>query len=289
MNNQTPPPQQPQMAPPPQQPQMAPPPQQPQMAPPPQFQYQQPYQQPYQYQQPWQQPQPPKRGRGWLIALIIAGVLLVGGGVALAIILLNKDKGSSEAPTTAVVDSTAVKGGDTDLVIDEDSTSTSGDQAGDEIDVDDNGGVGSDDTSSMSDEVADVKKRLDHFEYSSYDNSRFGFSANVPNFMAPGPESENGDGCAFYYHKLTLRVYASYNALDTNVKSEMKRRDSGAYERMMGDNWFAQSGTTDEGLKYREKAILRGDVWYTRRMEYPANYTSADSNLKQLIIGWEPV
>lgn len=270
---------------------MVPPPQQPQMAPPPQqFQYQQPYQQPYQYQQPWQQPQPPKRGRGWLIALIIAGVLLVGGGVALAIILLNKDNGNT--PTSvATTDSTAVAT-NTDLVIDEDSTSTGNGTEGDEVDFNDEGdsGVGESgyNTEGMDEEIADVKKRLDRFQYATYTNSRFGFNANIPDFMAPGPESENGDGCAFFYHKLELRVYASHNALDTDVQSEPARRDPNAYERMRGNDYFAQSGTTSEGLKYREKAILRGDVWYTMRMEYPEAYTPAVANLKQIINGWEP-
>ena len=153
-------------------------------------------QQPYQPDTP-QQPytpnppqQPPQKGKGGIIAAAIIGFLLVAGGVGAALYFLNKDK---EPAKTGLSDTLKQKKasesvGEGDLVIDEGTTASGGAEASGEQPT------AGETVAANGDDLEALERRLSQFEYTSYENDRFGYRVNIPNFMAPGPEPQNGGG-----------------------------------------------------------------------------------------------
>lgn len=247
-------------------------------------------QQPYQPDTP-QQPytpnppqQPPKKGKGGIIAAAIIGFLLVAGGVGAALYFLNKDK---EPAKTGLSDTLKQKKasesvGEGDLVIDEGTTASGGAEASGEQPT------AGETIAANGDDLEALERRLSQFEYTSYENDRFGYRVNIPNFMAPGPEPQNGDGRAYYYRDITLSTYASNNALDNSIAEEIKLRDPNAHKEKVGANFFIITGSAAEGKVYNEKTVLRNGVFYTVRLEYPEKYTSVMMPLRQIVDNFEP-
>lgn len=236
--------------------------------------------------------QPGKKGNGLIIAIIVAALLLVGGGVAAFLLLRNKDAAPAggEQPA-ALIEKTDTT--DADII---ETDKNSAENAG--LDMDEPTGKGVDETdldaTEMSDgedpEVEQVKQRLQRFQYSTYQNQRFGYQLNVPDFMAPGPESQNGDGRTFYFDGISLAVYASHNALEYDVAQQMDLVDETrqATRRTIGDNAFLLSGQEDDGTIYELKSVLKNDIWYTVRLDYPAKMMSVVAPLRQIVTGFEP-
>ena len=158
-----------------------------------------------------------------------------------------------------------------------------------DIDNDDDRIEESDHSSSFNDdkEVAEVRKRITRYQYSRYHNDRFNFDLDVPDFMVP-EQSQNGDGVKFHYKDITLMTYASHNALETDAVTELNKRDANATRNYLASNTFCISGKTDDGKLYEEKAVLKNDVWYTTRLEYPAKYKSFIGSLSQIVTYFEP-
>ncbi len=265
------------------------------------------YQTPPQQQMPPQQPQqqmppqqPKKNSNKTLIAVLLAAVLLVCGGVAAFLLLNNKKSDSSAGETTAIADVEGKSDTPSALVADEERDELDkGETANirqETDDIDEPMGKGGDENEIASantdddPEVAQVKKRLNNFQYSTYQNQRFGYQLNVPNFMAPGPESQNGDGRQFYFNGISLSVYASHNALDYDVAQQMDQMDNErqAVRRKIGNNAFMLSGKGDEGKLYEQKTVLKDEVWYTVRLDYPAKFKSVIAPLSQIVTGFEP-
>lgn len=239
-----------------------------------------------------QQPEPKKSRKGAVIAAAIATLVILGGGVAAFFLLRNSDKSSSstDSPTalsenTKENDATG-KGGDFDL---DDNTEKVGGKGDTDITIDDDR-IGVDDkSSSFNDdaEVEEVRKRISRYQYSRYHNDRFNYDLDVPDFMVPR-HSQNGDGVRFFYKDIMLMTYASHNALETDAVTELNSRDADATRNYLSSNTFSISGKTADGKLYEEKAVLKDDVWYTTRLEYPAKYKSFIGSLSQIVTYFEP-
>lgn len=235
-------------------------------------------------------PQEPQKNRkGAVIAAVIACLLILGGGVAAFFLLRNSDNSSSSNDSSTVVsDSTTANHNNTNCDLEDDVTGK-GDA---DIDLDDDIQI-NDDTDlsnypkNEEGDLNEVKQRLSRFQYSSYHNDRFNFDLNYPDFMA-SDYSQNGDGVKFHYKDITLMTYASHNVLNTDVVTELNRRDTNAIRNYLSSNSFTISGKTDNGLLYEEKAVLKNDVWYTTRLEYPVKYKSIIGSLSQIVTNFEP-
>lgn len=238
------------------------------------------------------QPEPKKSRKGAIIAAVIATLVILGGGVAAFFLLRNSDKSPSSTDSSTALsenikenDATG-KGGDFDLDDNMDKVGGKGDtdisKDDNRIDVDDNSTSNNDDA-----EVAEVKKRISRYQYSRYHNDRFNYDLDVPDFMVPR-HSQNGDGVKFFYKDIMLMTYASHNALETDAVKELNYRDADATRNYLSSNSFCISGKTDDGKLYEEKAVLKDDVWYTTRLEYPAKYKSFIGSLSQIVTYFEP-
>ena len=217
---------------------------------------------------------PQNSNKKLIIAIVVLSLLLVGGGVTL-LLLSNKSDSTATASET-------LNGGDLTTA---------------EIDaIDEPTGMGTtddDDALSADDndpEVQQLSRRLSGFKYATYHNQRYGYLLQVPDFMAPGPESQNGDGCKFFYNGISLSAYASHNALDYDVAQQMELVDANrqANRQTMGDNAFLLSGREADGTRYELKSVLKDEVWFTVRLNYPAKFSSVIAPLSQIVSGFEP-
>lgn len=106
-----------------------------------------------------------------------------------------------------------------------------------------------------------------------YANARFGYAICVPDGLAGQGEADNGDGQRFVSQDgAELLVYGSFNALDETLAARraatVARLGPAAY-RAGGRDWFVVSGRAGDRVYY-VRATLRGDVFSTMELTYPA-------------------
>lgn len=247
------------------------------------------------YPRQTQPSQPGKKGNGLIIAIIVAGLLLVGGGVTAFLLLRNKNTAPVggeqpsallEKPDTTDADKKEAGPNDAENTLTEDNGI--GEPTGKGIDET---SIDATEASDVDDpEVAQVKQRLQRFQYDAYYNARYDFTLQVPDFMAPGPEAQNGDGRKFFFNGITLSAFASHNALETDVDGQMDFQDPDrkARRQRVGGNAFTLKGRGDDGQLYELKSVLKDEVWYTARIDYPEKFKSVIAPLSQIVAHFEP-
>lgn len=111
-----------------------------------------------------------------------------------------------------------------------------------------------------------------------FENSRFGFSIDVPAGLIEGDPPENGDGATFTSPDGTaeLRVWGSY-LVDSSLKQDAAMRRQGEIEEgwrisyaPVKKAWFVYSGTKADRIVYAKGvSACGGDVALYFRIEYP--------------------
>ena len=109
-------------------------------------------------------------------------------------------------------------------------------------------------------------------QFRRYNNARFHFGCWVPTVLSQMSTSENNDGATFRRDSKTyLKVYGSYNAFDESIdgrfRSEVKSSDT---YTLCKSNYFVRSGRSGRCIYYT-KTVLRGEVFCTAYLCYPAN------------------
>ena len=108
-----------------------------------------------------------------------------------------------------------------------------------------------------------------------YENSRFGYSVDVPGGFDWQPESENGDGRSFVCTQVPgeFSVWGSFNALDHTVKEAADFAAQGhriAYRRVnVKEGWFVLSWLNSKGEIVYRRDWLKDDTFYAVMFVYP--------------------
>lgn len=138
-------------------------------------------------------------------------------------------------------------------------------------------------------EIEEVKRMLEHSNYTKYSNGRFGFSLSYPDCFVMGEEPENGDGCSFSLkYGISFSVWGSYNDPDwygESIKDSYNKDEDGtsATYRVQRDNWYVMSGKVDEEKYFYKKVVLMEDntdrgTYVTYYMIFPKKFDKALSN-----------
>lgn len=111
-----------------------------------------------------------------------------------------------------------------------------------------------------------------------FENSRFGFSIDVPAGFQEGEPPENGDGATFTAPdgSAELRVWGAY-LVDRSLKQDSAMRRQGEAEdgwrisyAPLRKRWFAYSGTKGNRIVYAKAvSACGGQVALYFRIEYP--------------------
>lgn len=111
-----------------------------------------------------------------------------------------------------------------------------------------------------------------------FENSRFGFSIDVPEGFSEGTPPENGDGATFTSPdgSAELRVWGSY-LVDSSLKQDAAMRRQGETDdgwkisySPVHKGWFVYSGTKAGRIVYAKAvAACGGEVALYFRIEYP--------------------
>ena len=134
---------------------------------------------------------------------------------------------------------------------------------------------------------------LGQSKYSTYNNSRFGYSIQYPSdLLKMQDEAENGAGTTFVSKdgSSEMRVWGQHNAPSRSVRSEyveaLKRSDTNFTYKSLLKNGFAISGTSGDKIYY-QKTLYRpakGGVFYTFTIEYPASERAKYDAVVQRIV-----
>ena len=124
-------------------------------------------------------------------------------------------------------------------------------------------------------EPEDMNEQMGIFEYSTYTNSRFGFSVEYPTSFTMGQPPTNNDGRRFFNEESTILAFGrNINILEENETIDKYYQQAlsiatepVAYHRL-GDNWYVVSYTVDSNIIY-EKAIINDEVIFIVNMTYP--------------------
>lgn len=123
-----------------------------------------------------------------------------------------------------------------------------------------------------------------------YHNDRYGFNFVYPSCFYRVNNSQNGDGQAFQCEQVVLRAFAENNVLNRSI-GEALRIHMETYRttyRVQRGNHYIASGYTPNGWVYYEKCVLRGDVFYTARIDYPKRYQNDVEGIISEIAAYQP-
>lgn len=129
-------------------------------------------------------------------------------------------------------------------------------------------------------------------QWKRFDNSRFGFSIEVPGGFIEGEPPDNGDGATFTAPdgSAELRVWGAY-LVDSSLKQDAAMRRKGEAENgwrisyaPVKKSWFAYSGTKGDRIVYAKgTSACGGEVALYFRIEYPkAEKTQYDALVTRL-------
>lgn len=102
--------------------------------------------------------------------------------------------------------------------------------------------------------------------YSVYRNTRYGYSVEVPAFLAPQPEAENGDGRRFVSEDggVEMAAWGEQNVFNRSLKEEYEERlreleKTGIVPpyRVFRTTWFVLSWRAGDALLYERTAASR--------------------------------
>ena len=114
-----------------------------------------------------------------------------------------------------------------------------------------------------------------------YENGRFGYEIEHPDFLKVVQESDNGDGVVLASSdgSCELRVWGSYNVMEDTLEGLLDFNVTSAEERgwkvvegskNVGEDSFAVSFRDGE-FCVEERGILKGDVTAGFQLRYPAS------------------
>lgn len=127
-------------------------------------------------------------------------------------------------------------------------------------------------------EVKNEKKQNTYF---TYQNSRYGYRIDVPEFLNNKRYADNGDGGIFYNddESVSLSVYGHhhlpelYSPMVTNVKQlfehEKRTRDYVINYDVQKDNWFVISGNRGDEVVYERYFFKSDDTVNVFSIVYP--------------------
>lgn len=127
--------------------------------------------------------------------------------------------------------------------------------------------------------AASVVYAAQETKWISYENGRFGFSVDHPDFFSESKESDNGDGVILTSGDGTLKfsVWGSYNVLEDTLDGVKESYAQLAKENgwkvvessdTMGSDFYAITYENENSLIY-ERGLVSGDVTAGLQLTYP--------------------
>lgn len=118
--------------------------------------------------------------------------------------------------------------------------------------------------------------------FARYCNPRYGFCVEHPSTLSKKPDSDNGDGRAFYDSSgFQLIASGINNALDDTLETEMKSQGRNIQKityQMKRKNWFVLSGYIGSDIVYYKTYVGKGSINHLY-IRYPAKLNAKYSDV----------
>ena len=120
--------------------------------------------------------------------------------------------------------------------------------------------------------LGNINTTLPNNNFSTYTNSRYGYTTCYPTNMRPLREADNGDGRVFRSADgAQISIWGENNYLDESIEQhayQMRVPGEKITYQVIKSNWVVQSGTIGSSIFWR-KTYLRDDQFITIKIVYP--------------------